>query len=91
VARRRRHQQRQPVAKKFVDELELFQAEEAAAQQYFFGYLTVTQMAAENSKFLNLIRMYPWFWVTAHHAMFIATFVALGRIFDQDRPTTSTP
>jgi hypothetical protein len=23
--------------------------------------------------------MYPWFWVTAHHAMFMATFVALGR------------
>jgi hypothetical protein len=86
VARRQRHQRKQPVAKKFVDELKIFQVEEAAAQQYFFGYLTVTQMAVENSEFLELVHTYPWFWITAHHAMFMATFVALGRIFDQDTP-----
>ena len=83
---RGRHQRRRPVANKFVDELAIFQVEEAAAQQYFFGYLTVTQMAAENSEFLKLIHIYPWFWVTAHHAMFMATFVALGRIFDKNTP-----
>ena len=74
------------MTKKFVDELEIFQVEEAAAQQYFFGYLTITQKAAEDGEFLSLIHLYPWFWVTAHHAMFMATFVALGRIFDQGTP-----
>ena len=80
------HRRRRAVANKFVDELEIFQVEEAVAQQYFFGYLTITQMAAESSEFLHLIHLYPWFWVTAHHAMFMAMFVALGRIFDHGTP-----
>jgi hypothetical protein len=39
-------------------------------------------MAERDSELLQLIRLHPWFWLSAHHAMLVATFVALGRIFD---------
>jgi hypothetical protein len=74
------------VAKKFIDELKIFHAEEAAAQQYFFAYVTVGEMAAADSELLKLIHLHPWFWTSAHHAMLLATFVALGRIFDPGSP-----
>jgi hypothetical protein len=66
----------------FVDELKIFHTEEAAAQQYFYAYLTVGEMAKENKELLQLIQLHPWFFVSAHHAMLVAMFVALGRIFD---------
>jgi hypothetical protein len=55
VARRRTRQQKQHSANKFESEIEIFQVEEAAAQQYFFGYLTVTKMASKDSEFLQLV------------------------------------
>jgi hypothetical protein len=73
---------RQSVANKLLSELEIFRTEEETAQQYFFAYLSVRSMAAENSDVLKMMNMNPLFWVTAHHAMLLSTFVALGRIFD---------
>ncbi len=69
----------------FVDELELFRTEEEVAQQYFFCYLSVRSLGAVNPDVLKKINETPLFWITTHHAMLLAAFVALGRIFDQDR------
>jgi hypothetical protein len=78
------------VANKFADELNIFQAEETAAQQYFYAYLTVAERAAGDSELLQLIHLNPWFWGRVHHAMLVAKFVALGRIFDPSSPIVST-
>jgi hypothetical protein len=42
-------------------------------------------MAAENSDVLDMMNRNPLFWITAHHAMLLSTFVALGRMFDQTK------
>jgi hypothetical protein len=69
----------------FVDELELFRTEEEVAQQYFFCYLSVRTLAAAQAEVLKTINDTPLFWITTHHAMLLSAFVALGRIFDQDK------
>lgn len=69
----------------FEEELEVFRTEEEAAQQYFFAYLSVKSLAASDSDVLANINNTPLFWRTTHHAMVLAAFVALGRIFDQDQ------
>jgi hypothetical protein len=74
------------VANKFADELNIFHAEETSAQQYFYAYLTVAERAAGDSELLQLIHLNPWFWGCVHHAMLVATFVTLGRIFDHTSP-----
>jgi AbiU2 len=71
------------MTKKFVDELKIFHAEETTAQQCFFASLAVTEALERNRGFLRLANTYPVFWVSTHHALVAATFVALGRIFDQ--------
>jgi hypothetical protein len=68
---------------RFLSELEIFRKEAATAQQYFFAYLSVRSLAAENSDVLNAINQNALFWLTAHHAMLAATFSAVGRIFEQ--------
>jgi AbiU2 len=68
----------------FERELEIFRTEEETAQQYFFSYLSVRSLAATNGDVLKMINTTPLFWITAHHAMLLSTFVALGRIFDQN-------
>ena len=68
----------------FEDELEVFRTEEETAQQYFFAYLSVRSLAASDEDVLQNMNSTPLFWSTTHHAMLLAAFVALGRIFDQD-------
>lgn len=68
-----------------VDELELFRTEEEVAQQYFFCYLSVRSLAAAEPEVLKSMNATPLFWITTHHALLLSTFVALGRIFDQDK------
>jgi hypothetical protein len=68
----------------FVDELELFRTEEETAQQYFFGYLSLQSVPGLNPAVLNRMNDTPMFWITTRHALLLAAFVALGRIFDQD-------
>jgi hypothetical protein len=67
----------------FGRELEVFRKEEEVAQQYFFGYLALRDLAAGNAEMLRLLNTTPLFWITTHHALLLATFVALGRVFDQ--------
>jgi AbiU2 len=68
----------------FEKELEVFRTEEETAQQYFFSYLSIRDLAAKNADILNVMNTTPLFWITTHHAMLLSTFVALGRIFDQN-------
>jgi hypothetical protein len=65
-------------------ELEIFRTEEETAQQYFFSYLSIRDLAGKNTDVLNMMNSTPLFWITTHHAMLLSTFVALGRIFDQN-------
>jgi hypothetical protein len=67
----------------FEKELEIFRTEEEVAQQYFFAYLSVRGLAAENENVLEAMNDTPLFWITTHHAMLLSAFIALGRIFDQ--------
>jgi hypothetical protein len=68
----------------FERELEIFRTAEETAQQYFFSYLSVRSLAAKDAGVLGVMNATPLFWITAHHAMLLAAFVALGRVFDQD-------
>jgi hypothetical protein len=70
----------------FKDELEVFRKEEEVAQQYFFAWLQVRAELAANEKLLDRINDTPLFWITTHHALILAAFVALGRILT--RPPT---
>src|ERR1700682_5096459 len=65
--------------------VELFRTEEEVAQQYFFCYLSVRTLAAAQAEVLKTINDTPLFWITTHHAILLSAFVALGRIFDQDK------
>jgi hypothetical protein len=67
----------------FRDELEVFRKEEEVAQQYFFAWLQIRTELAADEKLLDRINDTPLFWITTHHALLLAAFVALGRVFDQ--------
>jgi hypothetical protein len=69
----------------FAEELEIFRTEEEEAQQAFFAYLSVRSLAAADQDVLANMNSTPLFWLTTHHAMLVAAFLALGRIFDQDQ------
>ena len=73
------------MATTFEDELEVFRTEEEVAQQYFFAYLSVRALALKDKDVLANMNTNPLFWKTTHHAMVLAAFMAIGRIFDQDR------
>jgi hypothetical protein len=68
----------------FERELEIFRTEEETAQQYFFSYLSIRSLAGSNGEVLTMMNKAPLFWVTAHHALLLSAFIALGRIFDQN-------
>ncbi len=70
----------------FENELAIFQAEHETAQQYFFSYVSLQQIAASNSDVLRSMNETPLFWLTVESAMLLSTFMALGRIFDQRSP-----
>jgi hypothetical protein len=67
----------------FGDELEVFRKEEEVAQQYFFAWLQIRTELTADEKLLDRLNDTPLFWITAHHALLLAAFVALGRVFDQ--------
>jgi hypothetical protein len=72
----------------FEQELEIFRKEEETAQQHFFAYLSVRELAASDIEVLRAMNTTPLFWLTTHHAMLMSTFIALGRIFDRFSPRT---
>lgn len=70
----------------FEQELEVFRGEAEAAAQFFYAYLTVHAVAAENKAVYQLLNRSALFWNTALGALQTSTFITLGRIFDQHSP-----
>jgi hypothetical protein len=68
----------------FENELAIFQVEHETAQQYFFSYASLRELAATNSDVLRSMQETSLFWLTVERAMLLSTFIALGRIFDQN-------
>ncbi len=68
----------------FLEELENFRMEEDAAQQYFFGYLSLQLIPGANPAVLSKLNETSGFWITTRYSLLLSAFVALGRIFDQD-------
>ena len=66
------------------DEIEIYRHDEEPAQQAFFAYLGVRDLIAQRPDVHAAVNRNAMFWLTTHRAMFVSTFVGLGRrIFDQ--------
>lgn len=70
----------------FEQELEIFRNEAEAATQFFYAYLTIHAVAGEHEPVYKLLNRSALFWNAALGAMQLATFITLGRIFDQQSP-----
>lgn len=68
----------------FERELEVFRTEVSAATQFFYAFLTVHAVAADHKRVFQLLNTAPLFWNTNLGALQTATFIVLGRIFDQN-------
>jgi hypothetical protein len=62
----------------------MFRTEEEAAQQYFFGFLSLQLVPSKNPDVLARMNETATFWITTRYALLMSAFVVLGRIFDQD-------
>lgn len=67
----------------FEYDLEIFRTEVESALQYFYGYLAVHASAADTPTVHQLLNTAPLFWNSILGALQTASFVVLGRIFDQ--------
>lgn len=72
------------VETQFERDLEIFRTEAEAALQFFYAFLAVHAAAGDTKAIFRLLNTAPLFWNTSLGALQTATFVALGRIFDQD-------
>jgi hypothetical protein len=70
-------------AERFERELEIFRTEAEAGTQFFYADLAVHAVAADRKAVYELLNQTPLFWNTCLGALQTATFIALGRIFDQ--------
>lgn len=68
----------------FEQDLEIFRTEAEAALQFFYAFLAVHAAAGDAKAIFRLLNTAPLFWNTNLGALQTATFVTLGRIFDQD-------
>jgi hypothetical protein len=66
------------------EEIEIFRKDEETAQQTFFAYLGIRDLIAKNPDVYAAVNRNAMFWLTTHRALFVSTFVGLGRIFDQE-------
>jgi CHAD domain-containing protein len=69
--------------KKFERELEIFRKEAAQAAQFYFSFLAIHAAAGTKRSVHYLLNQAPLFWNTVLGALQTATFIVLGRIFDQ--------
>jgi len=67
----------------FANELEVFRTEAESGIQFFYSYLAVHAVAGEHKEVFRLLNRAPLFWNTALGALQASTFIALGRVFDQ--------
>lgn len=70
----------------FDRELEFFRKDAEQAIQFFYAWLTVNSVAAEDKRIFRLLNQAPLFWNTALGALQTSSFIALGRVFDQSSP-----
>ena len=68
----------------FANELEVFRTEAESAIQFFYSYLSIHAVAGEHKEVHRLLNTAPLFWNTALGALQTSTFIALGRVFDQN-------
>ncbi len=68
---------------RFESELEVFRTEAGVGTQFFYAYLAVHAAASAHKPVLKLLNQSPLFWNTSLAALQTATFIVLGRIFDQ--------
>lgn len=67
-------------------ELDLFRRECEAASQYLLAHLTIHDAARTRPAVLRSLNEDAMFWNTVASGLQIATFMALGRVFDQESP-----
>lgn len=67
----------------FEEELEVFRTEVQSGTQFFYSYLAIYAEIGKNKKALDGINKTPLFWATNIGALHTASFISLGRIFDQ--------
>jgi hypothetical protein len=67
----------------FANELEVFRTEAESAIQFFYSWLAVHAVAGEHKEVYQLLNRAPLFWNTMLGALQTSTFIALGRVFDQ--------
>jgi AbiU2 len=65
------------------EEIEIYRHDEEPAQQAFFAYLGMRDLIAQRPDVHAMINRNSMFWLTTHRALFVSTFIGLGRIFDQ--------
>jgi hypothetical protein len=68
----------------FERELEVFRTEAEAGTQFFYADLAVHAVAADHEPVYKLLNKAPLFWNTCLGALQTASFIALGRVFDQN-------
>lgn len=71
----------------FEKELEVFRQEAESAIQFFYAWRTVNEVAAANKDVVTALNKAPLFWNTTLGALQSSTFIALGRVFDQEKET----
>lgn len=73
-------------AAEFEAELEVLRTEAEAVTQFFYAYLTIHAVIDDNKAVHKLLNQSATLWKTILAALQTATFITLGRIFDQGSP-----
>jgi hypothetical protein len=68
----------------FERELEVFRTEAQTATQFFYAHLAIHATAGAEKAVFRLLNTAPLFWNTVLGGLQTASFVALGRVFDQN-------
>ena len=71
----------------FLHELEVFGTEVQGCIKFFYAYLAINDVPADNKKGLNIINRTPLLWRTIRDALETSFFITLARIFDKDKRT----
>ncbi|WP_430390240.1 hypothetical protein [Dyella sp. 20L07] len=63
--------------------LEFFRVEVESAMQFFYAYLTIHDVASEDTHVYEVLNDYAVFWMTNLGALQTSAFIVIGRIFDK--------
>ena len=67
----------------FENELETFRKEIRSGTDFFYTYLTIKTIIGKDKKACQILNETPLFWQINLEALRTASFIVLGRIFDQ--------